>query len=229
MFNKAILWGFYDGSNPVKGIKLPRVDNQRTRFLSHEEAHALLEEIKKRSLQVHDQAFLSLYAGLRFGEIASLKWGDIDLERGIIQIRDGKAGSRQAFMTDGVHEMFKSRRPEKAQPGDLVFKSRKGDKQTHVSQAFRRAVASLGLNAGINDPRDKVVFHSLRHTFASWLVEQGVDLYTVKELMGHKTLAMTERYSHLGQNTLKQAVQKLNKAINRPKGKVLEFPKAINE
>ena len=69
------------------------------------------------------------------------------------------------------------------------------------------------LSKGIEDKRQKVVFHTLRHTYASWLVERGADLYTVKELMGHKTLAMTERYSHLGENTLKQAVSRLDESL----------------
>ena len=59
------------------------------------------------------------------------------------------------------------------------------------------------------DTRDKVVFHTLRHTYASWLVQNGVDLYTVKELMGHSTLPMTERYAHLSKENLKNAVKKL--------------------
>jgi integrase len=215
IFNKATTWGIFDGPNPVKGIKLPRVDNRRTRFLSHEEAHALLEELKKRSLQVHDQALVSLHAGLRFGEIAALKWGDIDLEHSIIQVRDAKAGSRQAFMTKGVGAMFQDRRPERAKPGDLVFKSRTGVQQEHISQAFRRAVATLGLNEGITDTRDKVVFHTARHSFASWLAIQGTPLLTIKELLGHKTLAMTERYSHLAPDCKRAAVNQLEAAINK--------------
>lgn len=215
MFNKAAMWGIYDGPNPVKGIKLPSLDNKRTRFLSHEEAHALLEELKKRSLQVHDQALVSLYSGLRFGEIASLRWNDIDFESGIIQVRDGKAGSRQAYMTDSVKAMFQARKLERAQPGDLIFKSRKGVKQEHISQAFRRAVASLGLNEGKTDTRDKVVFHSLRHSFASWLAIQGTPLLTIKECLGHKTLAMTERYSHLAPDCKRDAVNQLEAAINK--------------
>ena len=82
-----------------------------------------------------------------------------------------------------------------------------------VSKAFFRAVEDLGFNKDIEDRRQKVVFHTLRHTYASWLVERGADLYTVKELMGHKTLAMTERYSHLGENTLKQAVSRLDESL----------------
>jgi site-specific recombinase XerD len=57
----------------------------------------------------------------------------------------------------------------------------------------------------------KVVFHTLRHTYASWLVEKGVDLYVVKQLMGHSSLTMTERYSHVGENALSAAVKKLGR------------------
>ena len=55
----------------------------------------------------------------------------------------------------------------------------------------------------------RVVFHTLRHTYTSWLVKDGVDLYIVKELMGHSTITMTEKYSHLGENTLQNAVRSL--------------------
>ncbi|GHT93293.1 hypothetical protein FACS1894122_08290 [Alphaproteobacteria bacterium] len=64
----------------------------------------------------------------------------------------------------------------------------------------------LGFNNGVNDDRQKVVFHTLRHTYASWLVMSGVDLYTVQKLMWHSTIAMTERYSHLAPDHLKKAV-----------------------
>jgi len=75
--------------------------------------------------------------------------------------------------------------------------------------AFARVVDRLGLNERIEDSRRQVCFHTLRHTYASWLVEAGVDLYTVKELLGHKTLVMTARYSHLGENSLRQATRTL--------------------
>jgi site-specific recombinase XerD len=80
-----------------------------------------------------------------------------------------------------------------------------------ISSAFSKAVDAIGLNAGITDSRMKVVFHSLRHTYASWLVEKGVDLYTVKELIGHSSLSMTERYSHVGENAKTIVVRKLDK------------------
>jgi len=94
---------------------------------------------------------------------------------------------------------------------DLIFQDRNNKKIISISNAFDRAVEAVGLNKNINDRRQKVVFHTLRHTFASWLVEEGVSLYVVKELMGHSSLTMTERYSHVGENALSAAVRRLGK------------------
>jgi site-specific recombinase XerD len=91
----------------------------------------------------------------------------------------------------------------------LVFISRTGEKITEVSDAFALAVKRLGFNAGVTDRREKVVFHTLRHTYASRLVMSGVDLYTVQRLMGHSTISMTERYSHLAPDHLEKAVSRM--------------------
>ena len=93
-------------------------------------------------------------------------------------------------LDSGVH--FKPTRP-----AGLVFPSRCGGRQASVSKAYDRAVGRLGFNHGIKDHRDKVVFHTLRHTFASWLAIQGTPILTIKELMGHKSIEMTMRYAHL--------------------------------
>ncbi|MBS7094189.1 MAG: tyrosine-type recombinase/integrase [Azospirillum sp.] len=74
----------------------------------------------------------------------------------------------------------------------LVFPSRNGNKIEHISRTFKRVVKAVGLNNGISDRRQKIVFHSLRHTFASRLVQKGVSLYEVKELLGHTDIKMTK-------------------------------------
>jgi site-specific recombinase XerD len=97
----------------------------------------------------------------------------------------------------------------------LVFPDQKGNKIERISYSFERAVQKLGLNKDVTDPRDKVVFHTLRHTFASWLVQAGTPLYTVKELLGHKSIAMTERYSHLAENTMRDAIKNLENELKK--------------
>ena len=91
----------------------------------------------------------------------------------------------------------------------LIFPDTKGKKQKHISRSFYEKVKDLGFNKGITDNRQKVSFHTLRHTFASWLAIQGTSLYEIKELMGHKSIEMTERYAHLMPNVKLKAVNKL--------------------
>jgi site-specific recombinase XerD len=118
-------------------------------------------------------------------------------------------------MTGQVQAMLKKLYGNGKNKNDLIFKDRKDKRIKEVSQSFDRAVKDLKLNEGITDWRQKLVFHSLRHSYASWLVESGTDLYTVSKLIGHSTLKMTERYSHLGQDTLQNAVKNLEKTMTR--------------
>jgi site-specific recombinase XerD len=92
-----------------------------------------------------------------------------------------------------------------AKKKDLVFSDRNGNKVVQISDTFNRVINKLNLNEDVTDRRDKVTFHTLRHTYASMLVQKGVDIYHVKELLGHSSIALTERYSHLSESTLKHA------------------------
>ena len=212
VFNHAIKNEIFFGESPTKKVTRPKVDNKRERFLKQEEAQLLLEDVRARSQQLYEIAFISLYSGLRAGEIFKLTWSCIDCDEGTIRVMDSKGGlNRTAHMTETVREIFSSK--EKAAPTNLIFKNRKGDMIKEVSNAFGRAVKDLGFNNGIDDPRQKAYFHTLRHTFASWLVQSGESLYTVKELLGHSTMAMTERYSHLASKNLKNAIKKLEESL----------------
>lgn len=229
MFNRAADWNIYQGPNPVKKIKMPVIQNTRDRFLSFEEAEILLQELKRnpryknqtRELKdpiLHDIALLSLHTGARASEIFNLKGHDIDFRNGLITLRDTKnTETRYAPMTRTVQDMLKRRIP--TEPNGYIFtvKRRKtikeaanvieeGQRIKEVSNAFERIVGRLKLNDGVEDPRQKIVFHSLRHTFASWLAIQGTPLYTIAKLMGHKSISMSERYSHLSPDHKKQAV-----------------------
>jgi len=216
VFNFAKRHGLYAGDNPVSLVKKPSADARRLRFLIHDEADRLLAALAERESNVHDMALLALHCGLRAGEIFSLTWGDVDMERGVLILRDTKSGkTRAAYMTEAVAAMLGAM--ERRGHNDLVFLSANGGRIVQITETFNRVVAALGFNNGVTDPRQKVVFHTLRHTFASWLVEQGVDLYSVKELMGHGTLAMTERYSHLSPDKLRRAVKTLEAGMDAAK------------
>lgn len=199
-------------TNPVSQMRLPRNDNRRQRFLTHEMAEELLASTARRSAQLHDICLLSLRTGLRAGEIFNLRWEDINWENETVLIRDPKSGrNRYAYLTSTVKAMLETRHA--AMSCDFVFYQANGSPLKEVSRTFERIVDELGWNKGQTDPRLKVVFHTLRHTFASWLVQQGTPLYTVAKLMGHSTLAMTERYAHLAPEGLRAAVRDLENHV----------------
>lgn len=97
------------------------------------------------------------------------------------------------------------RRSTDSKNTDLVFPDKEGNKIVQISKTFYRVVEELQLNKDVVDRRDKVTFHTLRHTYASMLVRAGVDIYHVKELLGHSSIALTERYSHLSESNLRKA------------------------
>ena len=235
MYNKAMDWNLYLGKNPVKkkrpgekkGI-MPEIQNARDRFLSVEEAELILKELKRnhqvkkeykelKDPQLHDMALISLHTGARASEIFNLKGYDADFNNELITLRDTKnTETRYAPMTAAVKKILDRRLPDNL--NDYFFKDKDGHKIKEVSNAFQRIVDDLGFNDGVTDRRQRVVFHTCRHTFASWLAIQGTPIYTIAKLMGHKSISMSERYAHLSPDHKKQAVMGLERAFS---GKVL--------
>jgi integrase len=196
LFNDARRHGVFLGDNPVRQVRTPKIDNRRLRFLTREEAETLLAALKRENAEAYEVSLISLFCGLRASEIFGLTWAAVDTEKGLITVKDAKNGrTRHAFMTSAVKEMFEAK--GSGGPADPIYPAHRGGKTREAPGTFERVVAELGFNEGVKDRRDKVVFHSLRHTFASWLVQSGVSLYEVKERLGHRSISMTERYSHL--------------------------------
>jgi integrase len=222
VYNHCARMGLFQGDSPTANIsKAPKSDDKRQRFLSQQEAQDLLIELADRSTDLHDQALLSLYCGMRAGEVFGLTWADVDMGRGLLMLRNTKNGTtRHAPMPEPVKTMFAGR--EMAGKQEYVFPSRTGERRTQVSKSFNLAVEKLKLNEGVTDPRLKVVFHTLRHTYASWLVMAGTPLYTVGKLLGHSSSAMTERYSHLAPDHMKAAVSALENAMAQDGQKTIQ-------
>lgn len=212
IWNQAIRDEMVSSESPTKKVRLVKIDNRRLRFLNHEEANLLLNALKVRDKQIYLISLLSLHTGMRMGEIFKLKWGDVDIKQGMITIKDAKTGNRTAFMTGLLKDAFKEM--IKTNNDDFLFLSPLSKAPfKEMPKIFSIIVNEVGLNKDITDSRQKIVPHSLRHTYASWLVQDGVDLYTVQKLMGHGSITMTQRYAHLSPKTLQEAVKTLEKGI----------------
>jgi integrase len=149
----------------------------------------------------------ALHTGFRKSELLSLTWEDIDFRRGVITVRAAYAKngeSRSVPMNKSLTETLKAIRMSESMT-QHVFCNRDGVPYRSFRSAFDRAVQTAGLG--------DLTFHDLRHVFASRLIMNGVDLPTVKELLGHKVIAMTLRYTHLSSDHKRQAVQTLEPSV----------------
>jgi integrase len=226
IFRHAVRLGYFQGDIPTTKVKKLKYDNKRVRFLSHDETHTLLEILKGKSQETYEMALLSLHCGLRAGEVFSLKWKDVDLDHGLVTLLDTKSSkTRTVSITADVKAFLMAKDQDSKQ--DLVFPDRKtGGIRKQISKSFPRSVTEAGLNEGIVDRRQRVTFHTLRHTFASWLAMEGISLYDVKELLGHATLTMTERYAHLAPGRNKKAATTMENIFHKkddPKSNVVNM------
>jgi integrase len=209
MLRVAREWGFLE---TVPAIKLPRAPMPEFDFLTFEEADRLLAAADP---QWRTMILTALRSGMRMGELRALRWEDVDLVAGRIMLRQaawqGEVGTpksgkpREIPMTVGLVAALKTRRYLKS---ELVFCNQRGGMLGHgeLGKPLARACRRAGLR--------RVGWHVLRHTFASHLVMRGVPLKAVQELLGHATIQMTMRYSHLAPEIGRQAVA----VLEQPQG-----------
>ncbi len=205
MFRKAYEWGdcSEEKLKQVRQVKFLRENNQRVRYLETSECQALIQVCGKYPRLRHLKPIIvtALNTGMRRGEILSLKWEQIDFRKGLIVLNDNMDGEkRQIPINEALSETLREivRRID----SPYVFVDAAGRPYKHIREAF----ASACRRSGINDFR----FQDLRHTFASHLVKAGIEITTVSKLMGHKSMAMTLRYSPLAPDHMKAAVNTLN-------------------
>ncbi len=203
--------------------KISQNNNSRIRFLSRTEAQLLLGELQKVSTSLYEKTLISLHCGLRASEIFNLTWSQVDLEHGIFNIIDSKGADRSVNMTKDVLALMKVK--TRGQLNELVFPGRQGKPSGQISQKFREVVNKL-FNQGVTDRRERVTFHTCRHTCASWMVKQGISLYLVQKVLGHSTIQVTERYSHLAPDQLQLAANAIDRAMDEHRDKnIVPFKK----
>jgi integrase len=212
IYRKMASWDKYDGPIPTSKVAMPVVSNSRERWLSPHEARLLLGKIRKRSDTMYRLSMISLHTGMRWGEISAIRGENVNLKAATIRIQDSKSGEdRTVYITPSAAEAFKG---VELTPGHLVFSSRTGGPRRAPSDTFERCVDEIGLNNGVEDRRDKVVFHTLRHTYGSWLAMSGVPLYTIAKLMGHSSQTTTQRYAHLCPDVQRLAVEHVQRLFH---------------
>jgi len=207
MFTKAIEWG-RAYHNPVKSVKLFKENNARLRYLEPEEIESLLEASPPHLKPI---VACAVNTGMRKHEVLGLKWEQVDLKNRIIFIEETKNGERREIpINDTLLEVFQSLPRQLHSP--YVFCKRDGQPYGNVRKGLMNALRRAGLTGQDDMPLrlKDFTFHDLRHTFASNLVMAGVPVNTVKELLGHKTLAMTLRYSLLSPDHKRSAVASLD-------------------
>ncbi len=208
VFNLAIKWG-YLRENPTKGVtKLKVKDSKAVRFLTEEECRRFLEACPPKLYPIY---LTFLNTGMRKAELENLEWDDIDFDRRKIKIRrkedwQPKTGEREIPMSAKVHDLLLQLKVEvdDRHKSNYVFSDSKGGK---LKAKLREQLIRIAKKAEIEN---LTRVHTLRHTFASHLVMKGVDLPTVKKLMGHADIQTTMIYAHLAPDHLAEAVDRLS-------------------
>ena len=204
LFNKGNQWGWVR-DNPVRQVKMFRENNARQRFVTLEEEKRLLEACNKEGrIRMATFVVAALDTGFRYSELASVRWKDVDFERGDISVAScyTKNGEpRRNPMTKRLKEMLTLMRGTGTPQIDATVFG-----PYRYSKAFWKARDAAGLGKD-------VCFHTLRHTFISRLVMGGVDLRTTQEMAGHKEIKMTMRYAHLAPEQKRRAIGVLDNQV----------------
>jgi len=188
--------------NPARLVRRRREDNAKVRFLSKDEEKQLRFAIEADAPEHLCEFELALHTGMRRSEQYSLTWDCVDFERRLITIARSKNGEmRHIPMNKAVLETLGELYSASSRSGPVFVSARRGQSLIGPRHWFEPAVAKAKVEG--------FTWHCLRHTFASRLVMAGVDLRTVQQLMGHKTLQMTVRYAHLAPEHQLAAVERL--------------------
>lgn len=188
----------------VRKVKQLKGANKRLRFLSQEEIQTLIDACDAHLKPI---VITALNTGMRRGEILSLKWDNVDLKHGFILLDKTKNGERREIPINSTLKAILQGITRRLDVPYVFYDNATGKPYKDVKKSFASAIR----RAKIMD----FTFHDLRHTFASHLVMAGVDITTVKELLGHKDIKMTLRYAHLAASHKVDAMKKLEAVLGQ--------------
>jgi len=220
-FNTAIREWEWCRENPVSKVKLNLTAKNRDRWATLEEEERILASCDGQIRgQLRDIVELALNTGLRKQEILDLERSDVDLSRRILTVVKSKNKKKRTIPLNERAMAVLRRRLEVPNIRGYIFHTEKGTKITsrNLSRAFYKALKK----ADVKDFR----FHDLRHTFATRLVQAGVELYKVSKLLGHKDVSTTQRYAHHYPESLRDGVEILDNFSVKDK---VELPRNLQK
>jgi integrase len=202
-FRKALKWKMAE-KNPFQDADdlFYKLDNRRERALTGDEVKRLIEASPPYLKPI---AITAVYTGLRKSDILNLKWKDIDLERGLIRITEQKISKVRNIVLNNDMRILLHSLPVK---GEYVFPGKNGNPYKDLKKSFQTALIKAGIEQG--EGKQKIVFHSLRHTCISLLTERGADTTAVKNYVAHADEKMTEHYTHLSAEFARRTSHLLN-------------------
>jgi integrase len=212
-FNKAINWGYLT-ENPLSKVRLPKIPHSFPAFITKDELDKIIKNTPNDDLK--DFFLMSFHTGMRRDEIRLLKWSSINLKERIITVTNNETfitkskKERIVPINDTLLIMLRNRLPKvvNLDNNEFVFHKLSGIPyhQDYITKQFKKVVRKLEMS-------EKIRLHSLRHSAASAMAQNGISLYVIKEILGHQDLAKTQIYSHLQQENLTQAVKVLDQAV----------------
>lgn len=202
--------------------RLPKVDNQKTEDLSYDQIKILIEVLDEhrgltRYRDAADMMYLALFTGMRRGEIAGLRWEDVDLGRGFVRIRDPKSGRS---VTNPINRTATRILKERKSKSEYVFPGKDGGPVGDAKNAMRAIRKAAGLPEGFR------YMHGLRHVYASTLADVGTPGRAMQALLNHQDSKMTNRYTHPRDEAMRRAVDALDDAYrdgDEEGGKVIQI------
>jgi integrase len=207
IFVQAIKNGYCE-ENPVKKVDWPDEPNRRERVLSDAEEELILLKMTGKYANLRAPFLTALYSGMRRGEMFSLRWQDVDFERGFLRLRETTTKTNKArtvpLIEPARSTLLSLKSESNGNAEDSIFPVSKD----RASYLLKELLALLGLQG--------IGLHTLRHSFASRAARAGIPPFYVKEILGHAALDMTAYYSHSGREDLIREAKKLEKSAKMP-------------
>ena len=216
---------------------VPRIKKPRVRHVSPDfrylrddaEVRAFLAAARDHSPELETLYSTAVFTGLRAGELAGLRWGDVGIKRRLITVRRSYAGPTKNGLTryvpilDPLLPCLSAWRLRASKGSELVFPNRAGKMRQKSDRVFQEKLHAV--LEGAHLPKRYITFHGLRHTFASHWMMNGGSLFKLQKILGHQSIAMTERYSHLAPGAFEEDHGRLSD-LARPNGRIIPMSQA---